>query len=253
MPNDLITIVRENITHGPSDIQLLVTAPEIDRVPQSIGQKYMFDQEDTLIIKNAAILTLAGILPPQDIPAHLSDVLNLSNAQSREIAEELDMKLFARVRVSLDSLYSNIELKKPELILPPPPPPPPAARRAIPTHTIVSTPNNQSVRPVDINTGIQTTIKTITPLPKPTLQTNTDTQIKKTPFNTPALTLPTTPPATSDNMGTKGSSINTDLSDDILSAKLSKPINNPSSNEKAIGKGLKARTYHIDPYREPVE
>lgn len=248
MEDTLIAIVRENIGHGPRDIRALSISPEMDRVPQSIGQKYAFDSEDTLIIKNAATLALAGVLPPQNIPTHLSDILSIPDTQSRDIAEELDMKLFAKVRASLDSLYSDIVLKKTEPILPPPPPPPPAARRIIPTHTIIAAPKNQLVRPVTTSMNVQPIIQKKDPLGAPTVQTNTATLIKKPPFNTPTLSSPTAPYTPRNNPGVVSGP---ELGNDILSAKLSKPVNNPSTND-VLGK-QPARSYGVDPYREPVE
>lgn len=247
MEDTLIAIVRENIGHGPRDIRALSISPEMDRVPQSIGQKYAFDSEDTLIIKNAATLSLAGVLPPQNIPAHLSDILSIPDTQSRDIAEELDMKLFAKVRASLDSLYSDIVLKKTEPILPPPPPPPPAARRIIPTHTIVAAPKNQLVRPLNTLTGTPPVVQKSAPPPAPIPQITTNATTKKV-LNTPTILSPIVRHTPPNNPKTADIS---SFGDDILSAKLSKPISNPSTDDTVGKRGV--QSYSVDPYREPVE
>lgn len=274
----------------PLELQKAITSSDTNVSLGSIALKFNLDEEKESELSLVATRHLFGLLPRTDLERSLIESLTVPQNISRDIAEELDMKVFAKVRTELDTLYKNNGVKnKSSVTLPPPPPPPPGARRSIPIRDLRTLPNSQnqtvtpsvSYRPIQpappITLSKQVTSPTLTPSPslssssnlvskKPELPTYSKPAPippvnlpvaqpptpKASPFNTPQMLsgVQKTPPTTTSQPPKPIT--DTGPIGDILSAKLTGTIQ--ATNNEHTPNTSKSRGYgSVDPYRELPE
>ncbi len=274
----------------PSELQKTITSSDTNVVIATIASKFKLDEEKEADLGYLNTRLLLGLLPRNEFEETLSETLSVPKEISSSLAEELDMKVFAKVRTELDTLYKNNNVKnKPSATLPPPPPPPPGARRSIPIRDLRTLPNTQnqtvapsvSYRPVQPAPPIALSKQAASPTlaPSPSLSSSSSLVQKKPelpsfskPVPMPPANLPVSQPPTP-----KASPFNTPqmltgvqkippittpqslkpITDtgpigDILSAKLTGTIQ--ATNNEHIPNTSQSRGYgSVDPYRELPE
>lgn len=225
--NDLLNTIKENLKIGPADLRDLALSEGMRASIARILQSHSIDAPDGVIIKNATLFVLSGILPPTDVEAHLCDVTALDRALVRTIVDDLDVSIFAKVRSSLETLYAPdaeetagqvSEKPNPPFVsnLPPPPPPP-----------RIILPSSNASRP---------------PAPPPTPPEAPTESFGSNPLNT--LQVPR-PPASRPIItpGTLGN---------IVTDKLETAVSAPVGEHTITPRGGIKKEYVADPYREPL-
>lgn len=156
----------------PTQLQNAVNSSDTNVAVAAVATKFNLDEDKEAEISYLTIHLLLGLLPRNELESALSEALNVTPDISRDIAEELDMKVFAKVQTELDTLYKNRTFSKNiSSSLPPPPPPPPGARRSIPIRDLrATTPAQSSLTsnsPISSYRPIQPILKTTVPQPIP--------------------------------------------------------------------------------------
>lgn len=275
----------------PSELQKVIVSSDTNVSLAAIALKFNLDEEKESDLSLVVTRHLFGLLPRTDLERALFESLTVPQNTSRDIAEELDMKIFAKVRTELDTLYKNrISNKTLTSSLPPPPPPPPGARRSIPTRDIKTVPNvpqtntpslgYRPIQPIPPVVSSKPPITSAFTPPQPQSSTNNVEQKKPEPlsFHTPVSTVPAnlpiarsstantspfntprmlpniqkTPPPTISQ--SPKPTIPTSPIGDILSAKLTGTIQATNSEPTLTSSQKTSRGYgSIDPYRELPE
>jgi hypothetical protein len=274
----------------PSELQKIITSSDTNVVIAMIATKFKLDEEKEADLGYLSTRLLLGLLPRNELEQNLSETLNIPKEIASSLAEELDMKVFAKVRTEIDTLYKNGTYNKTlSPSLPPPPPPPPGARRSIPTRDLrtmpttsqtntpsinyrpiqpaPTTPNKSPTVSIGSSSQGQPAISTVPlkkPEPlsfsKPATVPPTNLPIAQTqaphvsPFNTPRMlpNLQKTPTAIPPQLPKPP--IPTGPIADILSAKLTGTVQATNSEPTLTSTQKTSRGYgSVDPYRELPE
>lgn len=108
--------ILEEYKNLPEDLRKAIFSVEMTEAVKRIGEKYQLHIDKIGALGNETGMVMFGVTRPKDFVSNLSMRLGVSNDTARQIADEINQQIFAKVRESLKKIHgiTEEEQAKPE-------------------------------------------------------------------------------------------------------------------------------------------
>ncbi|MCI0565820.1 hypothetical protein L0Y46_01340 [bacterium] len=104
--------IDERIKYLPKDVQQSIADVGIDAVILEIGKKHGLHIDKIGILAEIIALVLYGLEHPKNFITRIAAEVGVSRQKASEIADDVNQRIFLKLRQSLREMYGELELKK---------------------------------------------------------------------------------------------------------------------------------------------
>lgn len=107
--DEQIVKMYENL---PDDLRTAIFSVDTGKVVENIGRKYNLTIDKMGDLGNETGMVMLGVTHPKDFISNLAERLEVDKVKAKEIAEDVNVQIFRKVRESLKAIH-NIRDEKP--------------------------------------------------------------------------------------------------------------------------------------------
>lgn len=112
--------ILEKYRNLPEDLKGAIFSVEMAKTIKDIGDKHKLEIDKIGVLGNETGMVMIGFTHPKDFISNLAQRLKVDKEKAREIAQDVNMQIFAKVRESLKKMHGEDvpagEIKREEIL-----------------------------------------------------------------------------------------------------------------------------------------